>query len=380
MAWPSGGSAIFAGTGATVTATFPGPDVTSMTFNSAGYFITDGWINTSGPTLTVTTNQSATIDATLSGSFNSTLVKEGTAALSISGTIFLDNVQVNAGEFVVGATSNLFFSNTTIASGAVVTLAQSSSITDIRSLSGNGVLQPSATARTVAATIWAAGTFRGVAQDNGSGILGLEVFATGSAVTLAGNNSYSGATKIRSGTLSFSENGSALNSAVNIFSGGTLRLDNTTTALTNRLSDSADVTIENGRIEFAGHSATALEENLGALKFSGAIAVNAAQSGATAALLTFASATRQNQGTIDFSGNGRVKWTGMANDSAGIIGAYATAGNEWAMVGADGRVDALTAYASDLNAAGTGNHVKLIGGGTNDPRDIRNPRDPEPPK
>ncbi len=47
-----------------------------------------------------------------------------------------------------------------------------------------------------------------------------------------------------------------------------------------------------------------------------------------------------------------------------VIGAYATVGNEWATVGGDGRVDALAVYASNINSAATGDHVKIIGGGT----------------
>lgn len=365
--WTNGSSAIFAGTGGTVTSTFPGPSVSDITFNSPGYTIQSGWINASGSTLSITTNQAATISSTINGGSNPTLVKNGMAALTISGTNFMNNVQVNTGEFVAGGSSTLFFSKTTLADtpGVVLTMAPTSTNADIQSLSGGGILQPDNQARTVTVTLWQPGTFHGVAQDNGSGTLALTVFtASASPIALAGANTYSGATTVSSGILAFSENGSALNSAVTVSRSGTLRLDNSLTGVANRLSDTADLTVQGGRVEFIGNSATAVEEQLGNLKFSSAISVSNTQPGSAAALLTFAGATRLNSATIDLSGTGRTKWLGMANDAAGIVGAYATAGNEWATVGVDGRVDALATYSTDINSAATGDHVKIAGGGT----------------
>ncbi len=178
-----------------------------------------------------------------------TLVKNGAATLTVAGTNFMPAVQINAGEYLVSGTSSLFFSDVTLAdaAGVVLTLGQNSTSASIGSLSGGGttggILQPNNQARTVTATLFGAGTFGGVAQDNGSGKLALTINAT---TTLTGTNTYSGATSI-SGTLALSGNGSALNSAVTVNNGGTLRLDNSTAVLANRVSDAADVTVEQDR-------------------------------------------------------------------------------------------------------------------------------------
>lgn len=369
--WTNGSSAIFAGTGGTVTSVFPGPTVSDITFNSPGYTIQSGWINSSTATFNIVTNQAATSSSTLNyASSNGTLVKSGAATLTVAGTNFFSNVQVNQGEYLVSGSSSLFFSNVTLANspGVVVTLGQTSNFTDINSLSGGGslggVLQPNATARTVTATLWDNGTFNGVAQDNGSGKLALTLFARSRTATFTGTNTYSGATLIEDGTFALSQNGSIPNSAVTTRVDGTLQLDNSGGVLADRISDTLDLTMKGGQINFIGNSATAVEEVTGNLKFSGADFINNSQPGAAASLLTFSGATRGNHATINFAGNGRTKWVGMANDASGIVGAYATAGNEWAIVGGDGRVDALSTYATNINTAGSTEHVKLTGGGT----------------
>lgn len=371
VVWINGSPAIFAGTGGTVTSTFSGPTASDITFNSPGYTIQSGQIKASGATLNITTNQSATISSTFSQNTGVTLVKGGSATLTIAGTMFIPNIQVNAGEYLVGGSSSLFFSNVTLANspGVTVTLGQTSSNASINSLSGGGasggILQPDAQARTVTATLWATGIFSGVAQDNGSGKLAISVFAgSNSTVTFAGANTYSGATTIQLGTLALSQSGSVLNSAVTVQSSGVLQLDNSAVAMANRLSDTIALVMQSGRFNFIGNSLTAVDEQVGNLNFSGAASISNTQPGAAASLLTFSGATRVSNGTVDFSGTGRTKWNGIANDSSGIVGGYATMGNEWATVGGDGRISALATYATDINAASTGGHVKITGGGT----------------
>ena len=97
------------------------------------------------------------MDASVIGA---TLVKSGAATLTVAGTNFFDNVQINQGEYLVSGSSSLFFSNVTLANSpdAIVTLGQTSTFADIHSLSGGGssggVVQPNATARTVTLTLW----------------------------------------------------------------------------------------------------------------------------------------------------------------------------------------------------------------------------------
>ncbi len=164
-------------------------------------------------------------------------------------------------------------------------------------------------------------------RDNGSGKLALILFALSDTITFTGTDTYSGGTALEDGTLALSQNGSILNSAVTTWIGGTLQLDNSSGVLANRISDTADLTMKGGQVKFIGNSATAVEEVAGNLKFYSAVTIDNNQPGAAAALLTFSAATRMNHATINFTGSGRTKWVGMANDAGGIVGAYATAGN-----------------------------------------------------
>ena len=173
VTWPSGGNAIFGGASGTVSSFVFGPVVSSMTFNTPGYVIQNGWIQSGSNGLTVTTNVDATISSTLSNSVSAgnLLVKNGPATLFITGTNFLGTVQVNQGEV---RASDLFFSKVNLANaqGVTVTLTQS---TDMAGLSGGGtaggIVQPVNQAGTVNLTILNGGNFGGVLQDNGSGIL-----------------------------------------------------------------------------------------------------------------------------------------------------------------------------------------------------------------
>jgi autotransporter-associated beta strand protein len=73
-----------------------------------------------------------------------------------------------------------------------------------------------------------------------------------------------------------------------------------------------------------------------------------------------------NHATINFTGQGGTKWVGMANDAYGIVGAYVTAEMQWATLDGNGRAQPLPLqkYATNINTAGSTDHVMLIGGGT----------------
>ena len=86
------------------------------------------------------------------------------------------------------------------------------------------------------------GTAGGTVMKDGGGVL-----------TLTAANTYSGATTIHQGTLTLSgANGSALNTAFTVAAGGVLALDNTSTNNTNRLSDTAALTLAGGELAFQG--------------------------------------------------------------------------------------------------------------------------------
>ena len=367
VAW-NGGTAIFAGTGGPLTSVFPGPVATALVFNAPGYSINSGWIVGSSTGLTITTNAAATIGSTLNDNFSTpTLTKNGAGMLTVTGTNFFQNVRVDAGEYRVGGSSSLFFSDVTLADapGVMLTLARTFNFADVGSLSGGGIVQPDTQNRTVTMTLWDGGSFGGTLRDNGSGKLALTLFAPSSVAELTGTNTYTGATTLIAGTLSLAGNGSALNTAsVCVGASGVLRLDNSTAAVANRLADAVGISVDGGKLELLGNASAATDEQLGVLSFSGAAKLSAAQSLATPAKLTFAGAARTGRGTVDVTGSGRTTWGGLALTSGALIAPYVTAGNEWATLGGDGGISPLAVYVTDLNTASAGDDVKIIGGGS----------------
>ncbi len=371
VSWPSGGDAIFAGaSGGTVSSFTFGPVVSSMTFNTPGYTVQDGWVQSGNSGLTMTTNVDATISSTLSDSSSAGnfLVKNGPAALLIGGTNFLDVLQLNQGEVRVVGSSSLFFSDVVLADapGVQVTLAQSSNSTSMGSLAGGGttggVVLPNNQARTVTLTLFSGRSFGGTLEDNGSGVLALEIFASNGTQMLTNVNTYSGATSVQSGTLALSGNGSAANSPSLSINGGLL-IDNSGTVVANRISNTAPVTTNGASIQLKGNSTTLVEEIMGALTFTGVNTITVTQPVGATAQLTFAGLQRNDHAVLNIVGPG-VKFTGLANSVLGIVPPYITAGNEWATVGGDGRITPLSSYASDINAGSTSDHVKFTATGT----------------
>ena len=372
--WPTGGNAIFAGaSGGTVSSFSFGPVVSSMTFNTPGYTIQNGWIQSGSSGLTVTTNVDATINSTLSNSVSAgnVLVKNGPAALSLGGTTDLRAVQVNQGEVrVVGKLRPVFFrchSGEHPRGDGDASAKRHKCIHGIfdgrRSTLG-GVVHPDNQPRTVTLTLYGGGTFGGKLENNGSGILAVRVL-TGSneTLTLTNANPYSGSTSISFGTISFAENGSAVNSPVSV-SSGRLLLDNSGAVIADRISDSNIVTLNGGAIELQGNITTAVEEVLGPLNLlAGASTITVTQPGSTAAQLTFAGLTRNNHATLNVVGPG-VKFDGLSNGGTGIVPPYMTTGNEWATVGGDNRITPWTAYTADINSGSSSDHVKLTASGT----------------
>jgi fibronectin-binding autotransporter adhesin len=370
-----GGTAVFGGTGGVVTSFLPGPNVTGLTFNSPGYSIESGRLFLQNADSTpfdfvVTANEAATINATISPGSGAgiALVKRGPATLTVSHGNFVNRVQVEEGEYRVGGGSDLVYSDVVLADapGVTVTLASTNSAScSFRSLSGGGaaggIVQPDSQARTVYVVVFNGGTFDGTLQNNGAGKLALILAgAVGSPFQLTRTNTYTGSTEIRGGALVFSEGGSAAESSmVSVLPAGVLRLDNLGTAVTNRLSDSAAFSLQAGRVEFVGNPTTAIDERLGILKYAGASSIGATRSGTTPAMLTFAGVERRFHATIDVSGTGRVGWTGLVNHPSGIAHPSITAGNEWATVGVDARLEPFTSYATNLATATADEHVKI---------------------
>ncbi|HEY4308880.1 MAG TPA: autotransporter-associated beta strand repeat-containing protein [Pirellulales bacterium] len=374
VSWPTNGDAIFGGTGGTVNLTTTQPIVSSMTFNSPGYTIQNGTL-LSGPTgLTVTTNAAATISSEIDHSVSSgnSLTKNGSAPLTLGGFLDLATVQVNEGELRGVGDIGLSFANVTLANapGVMVTLSPSfSGTSDMQSLSGGGALggivQPLNTSGTVTLELGGKnGSFAGVIQDNQSAVLSLNMDGlTGAVQTLTNANIYLGTTSITGGTLSLAGTGSILNSIVSTTTNGSLLLDNSSTAVANRISDTSPFTMNGGSIQLVGNSSTPVNELVGALNISGPNSISVTQPGSAAAQLSFAGLTRNGYATVSVVGPG-VSFSGLANGSTGIVAPYVTAGNEWASIGNDGRITPYTAYASNINTGAATDNVKLSGAGT----------------
>lgn len=200
-------------------------------------------------------------------------------------------------------------------------------------------------------------------------------------VTLTADNTYTGATTINNGILQIGgidPPGSApvigasarLSGTSSIFVNGvgTLAIVNRNDANhADRIRDAAPITLDGGNITFLNNGAGgAYAETLGAITLtSGKASIRAGRSGGstdpTSSVLTLTSLTRQPTSTLDFanSGTGPVIGSGVQNQvlisggvtlNDGIIGGWATAGNEWATYGANG-VEALATY--NTGAPGT---------------------------
>jgi|GEM_PF-2309322 len=127
---------------------------------------------------------------------------------------------------------------------------------------------------------------------------------------LTSTNSYTGITTVKDGTLTLCGTNGAVASTTSItLSGGTLRIANAAGAnVTNRVNDSATITLQGGAIDFAHDGATATDysETLGALTVvdtAGEIKVAAAAEDCSSSLI-FASAEAIGKGTVNFIGDG----------------------------------------------------------------------------
>lgn len=362
-----GGAAVFAGAPGAVSAESFLP-VQAMIFNTAGYSINNGFFRAPGD-LTVTANAAATINSTsTSNALGATFIKNGPATLTYASTNFFGKVRIDSGEYVATTSSAAFFSTFTLADAAGVTLTLGGA-SSLNGLNGGGaaggVVRPAGTQTGVVnVTNFGNGSFGGVLQDNGSARLGFQQFSGGTQ-TLTGVNTYTGPTSVTFGTMTLAGGGSTLKtSAMTVASGSSLVLDNAAAPLGDRVADALAISVAGGQVSLIGNASTPVTETLGTLQFSGNATVNATQPGAAAARLNFAGLARTAGGVLNVTGNGGVILGGVANGANGIIGASVTAGNEWAVVGPDGTVQALSNYNPNPATAGAADHVKITAAGT----------------
>ncbi|WP_075087776.1 autotransporter-associated beta strand repeat-containing protein [Verrucomicrobium spinosum] len=194
-------------------------------------------------------------------------------------------------------------------------------------------------------------------------------------LVLAGNNTYTGATIVRAGTLRVSGTAGSVasSSGLTVVSNGILELQNTAAANNgDRIGDSAAVTMNGGTFSFNNTAgAASFTETTGTVNVNrGANTINSTQNTLGTSTLTFSSLARTGAGTVNFTGVGlgldatnRIRVTDQA---AGFIGAWATVnGTEFAKYDSVQGVTAMTGsdYVTSGNAGTwTGaDHVKMEG-------------------
>lgn len=206
-----------------------------------------------------------------------------------------------------------------------------------------------------------------------SGVANLVKVGRG-AMTLTAANTYNGLTSVLDGTLTLSgASGSlALGTGVSVTNGAIFRLLNTAAANnTARLVDTQAISLNGANFQFQSTGgATSYSETAGVLTLAGGVntfASSQADSGQTSAI-TFGSLSWTN-GVVNFSGTGlgddtrnRIVFTTMPNND-GIIGGYATVGNEFAKYDATvGSVRAMQAadyVTTDQSTWTSASNVKL---------------------
>jgi autotransporter-associated beta strand protein len=194
---------------------------------------------------------------------------------------------------------------------------------------------------------------------------------TGS-LTIESFSNFTGATNINRGTVTLSSTGAMPLSTISINSGGTLTLDNSTTSLLNRISDSAALTMRGGNFNFIGNPSSQSSETAGALTLSeghNVVTITPGAGGPT--IMTFASLSRTAGATVLFRGTslglspGPNVSTLMFTSAPAVLGGGGAAGTTTASVikGAFGD-SSLSGTGSDMvvHNLGNTNGLRLLNG------------------
>lgn len=317
------------------------------------------------------------------GAASSGIVKRGTGTLSlIAASTYSGATDIQQGSLRIDA------SNVIPDTSAVTLIDAANTKFDINgfsetigSLAGGGSLGGNVTlgangSLTVGANN-ASTSYGGVISGSNSGA-SLTKIGTG-ALSLGGVSTFTGATAVSAGTLGLTGNGRLSGTSGLTISGGTFRLDNSGTAnLPDRANNSAAVTFSGpgGRLEYVA-AAAGSTETLGALiPSSGAATISVTPGTSGTTTLTFSSlGTRSVGATVNFTGSGpaasQIKLTGASNGTGGILGPWAIAGDDFAMLDTAKIVQPFATYtplpqsgfSTSVNYAADSD-VPLVGGGT----------------
>lgn len=256
----------------------------------------------------------------------------GTATLNQANT-FTGPILVTAGKLVASGNAAALGSAagaTTVSTGGALDL-QIATVNEPLNLAGTGIYQQgsllnsSGTAAGSSGTVtldadssvgvWGAGnlTLSGPIGESVAG-RGLTKVGTGSGVltfSSASGNSYTGPTTLGAGTLALSYGASV-----------------------GMLSDSAALNLDGGTVSLAGAATGTNDETVASTELRAGANTVTGVSGANAKRLQMNTIMRSSGATLNVSVAGGAT-SDNANDPSGILGAWATVGNDWAVGGAD---------------------------------------------
>jgi autotransporter-associated beta strand protein len=305
VAWPTtAASAVFGGAPGTVTVGTPTGRlfVESMTFKTAGYTVAGFLLNSSPNGLTIETQANATIAGTIfagSAGPGQVLTKTGSGTLFVNSIAFFEQINVLQGEMRATSTGGTDSGLYHFAPGGATRLTLDGYVNDAFGVGGLDGGNASTQVYPLTSSLSGAdgprsldigdhsGSFAGIVRDNGANVLSVSK-SVGGTQELTAANTWSGPTSITGGTLAFAGNGSALNtpSFTLTLRGGALLLDNTATANSNRIADTAPISLT-GAVILKGHDASPVNEIAGDLKATGAGVVQVIPAPGQPAALTF---------------------------------------------------------------------------------------------
>jgi len=267
---------------------------TGTTLAVTGATTIDNAMSLSG-NATVDNSAAVTLSGTISGA--NTLTKAGSSALTLSGTNSYSNISISAGSLSIAADANLGSGSVALATGTTLAVTGATTIDNDIAVTGTVTVDNSA-----------AVTLSGVVSG------GNLIKAGSAALTLSGNNTYTGTTNISSGTLSVAGDGN--------LGAGSVTLGASTT-----LDVTGATTIDNG-IALSGNSTFS---NSSAVTLSGVISGANALTKNGAGTLTL-SATNTQSGLLTVSA-GALLVTGSTANPATVVASGATLSGSGAVGG-----------------------------------------------
>lgn len=281
------------------------------------------------------------------------ITKQGSGTFTVTGAnLYTGATRVDSGTFAYAAATTLVATNLTVNGGTFNNGANADAIGTVTLVGG-----------TITNSAALTGTAYTLESGTVSGILAGAIAVTkntNNTVNLTGVNTVSSSLTINGGTVAISGSGSAVSiTAVTVNLGGTLTLDNTSTAVASRLGDAIVLTMHGGNLNFVGNSAAASSETIGQLALStghSVVTVTPGTGGSTT--LTFANNpgfNRTSGATVLFRGTS-LGATPAANVSTIMFTTAPT------LVGAAGAANSATASIikgafGDNSLSGTGSDM-----------------------